>query len=197
MLLRKYTFVRLFATSLALASKGQYRESSEALVDRHAGNQAGNQIQWQSGDCISIKKTGAEARDEEREFKQNKPSACIKWCKTNGGFKFAGLNKQQCVCGDELPEGRVQINNERCQEPCPGLPDSVCGGGNRWWNVFSTDGKILKFQLHHGFTLTYQMRSGSVWRGHTLTIGFQLTHVMLTPDTGRNALSAAGKRISQ
>ena len=41
MLLRKYTFVRLFATSLALASQG--------------GSVAPNQTQWQSGDCIDKK----------------------------------------------------------------------------------------------------------------------------------------------
>ena len=127
----------------------QYSESSDALLDRRAANQVGKQIKWQSGDCV--KKINTQTRAEVRDvvdLEENKPSACIKRCKTNNVFKFAALNKQQCVCGDELPEGTVQINNEKCQTPCPGLPDSVCGGwGNRWWNVFSTDGKIFNFRV--------------------------------------------------
>ena len=120
MFLRKYTVVTLFATSLALAS----------------------QTQWQSGDCIDkeIGKTGT-------RIPQNKPSACISWCKETNNFTFAAVKEDWCACSSEDP-GSVRINKENCKTPCPGEQDSVCGGEFGWYNIFSTDAKLSKIKPH-------------------------------------------------
>ena len=130
MLLRKYTFVRLFATSLALASQG--------------GSVAPNQTQWQSGDCIDKK---IDEREGTR-MSHNEPYPCINWCNWNG-FKFSAVNKDWCACANEVP-GNLRIDNEECKIPCPGNPNSVCGGGNQWWNVFPTHGKLFNFYFRSG-----------------------------------------------
>ena len=162
MLLRKYTCVRLFAASLAIAIEGQQRESSETWMGTLslAGDQeginregqqhgsietwpgtmphAGNQNQWQSRDCIE-----KPLRDIAKTNTQNKSPACIRWCKeTKGEYKFAAINKKKCSCGNEA---------------------SICGGSHRWWNVFSTDGKIFNCQLHLGLIFSLPIRcSGKV-----------------------------------
>ena len=133
MLLRKYTFVRLFATSLALASEGQHSES-----------RAGNETQWQSGDCIDkvIVKTGTRIPRN-----RNSPSRCISWCKETNYFTFAAVKEHWCACSSEDP-GSVRINKENCKTPCPGEQDSVCGGEFGWYNIFSTDGILSKIKPH-------------------------------------------------
>ena len=109
---------KLFANTLALPSQEQ------------------NNSWWESGDCIKQRPIGAIT--QVLFSSQNKPSTCITYCKAEG-FKFAAVNNIECFCGNGLdPEGQVGINI--CHTPCPGLLDSVCGGGTLWWNVFSANG---------------------------------------------------------
>ena len=135
MLLRKYTLARLFATSLALASQRQPR--------------TGNEVQWQSGDCIDRdldlttvnNLTSFQVRNP-----KNEPSACIKRCHSQN-YPLAAVNGHMCHCGSKVSKGSVRINNEKCKKSCPGLPWTVCGGDAGWWNIFTTDGKIFTYKI--------------------------------------------------
>ena len=132
MLLRQFACAKIFVTSLAIASQGQTYESKEALNinTRHNGH-------WKSGDCINQKPSTPTL---DTNYSQNKPLLCIRVCKESG-YAIAGLNNWKCMCGSEPEGSHVQKNNGKCNTPCPGQPDSACGGGN-WWNIFFTDEEI-------------------------------------------------------
>ena len=43
-------------------------------------------------------------------------------------------------CTNEEPPGELE-DDSLCHEDCPGSADQeFCGGGNRYWNVFSSKG---------------------------------------------------------
>ena len=141
MLSRQFVCLKIFVTSLALASHGQYHDTGNNGLN--AAIQVSGNNEWQSGDCINNWPSSIE-----KNFPLNKPSTCITWCKANG-LKYAGLKNTECTCGDKVPQESPEIARNPCYTTCPGQSDSKCGGGNQWRNVFSTDGKIIKFHVYH------------------------------------------------
>ena len=82
----------------------------------------------------------------------NSPARCVSHC-TRAGFTLAGLQYgHECFCGNKLPEPEQLLSEERCDTPCPGSEDEMCGA-------------YLTVNIYHtGFTPLNPSKLGAVSR---------------------------------
>ncbi|XP_067943055.1 sialate:O-sulfotransferase 2-like [Watersipora subatra] len=59
----------------------------------------------------------------------NSVEACVDLC-TYKAYKYAGLQGNQCYCGDSL-EKYCQVKDDQCNIECSGERQQSCGGANR------------------------------------------------------------------
>lgn len=50
---------------------------------------------------------------------------------------FALTGGSNCLCGDELPPASDKVSNDKCNTPCDGWPQDMCGGSG-FYSVYTT-----------------------------------------------------------
>lgn len=50
---------------------------------------------------------------------------CLAVC-NDAGFKYAAVQKYNCLCGNTVPEEADITTDDECDLPCPGWPDDNC-----------------------------------------------------------------------
>lgn len=51
------------------------------------------------------------------------------------------MKGQQCFCGSKYPPKETQVEDSKCNYPCPSFPQEACGGIQgkvKYWSVFNT-----------------------------------------------------------
>ncbi|KAL2862592.1 WSC domain-containing protein [Aspergillus lucknowensis] len=56
---------------------------------------------------------------------------CVDLCDGRGSA-YAALQKDDCWCGDALPDKENVVADDRCDVPCAGFPTENCGGDGVW-----------------------------------------------------------------
>lgn len=56
---------------------------------------------------------------------------CRDFC-TASNNAYAVLKDSNCWCSDYTPANSIQVNTNRCNQPCPGFPSDTCGGNGVW-----------------------------------------------------------------
>jgi len=58
----------------------------------------------------------------------NSPTTCVSKC-AELGFSYAGLQfGLECFCGNKSPKPDQKLTDVKCNKPCPGAEDTMCGG---------------------------------------------------------------------
>ncbi|PYI15725.1 putative WSC domain protein [Aspergillus japonicus CBS 114.51] len=57
---------------------------------------------------------------------------CQKLCLKDNYAVFALHNKQDCLCGNELPASSDKVSDDECNLSCAGWPSVMCGGANTY-----------------------------------------------------------------
>ncbi|BCS30194.1 WSC domain-containing protein [Aspergillus puulaauensis] len=64
---------------------------------------------------------------------------CLAVC-NDADFKYAAVQKDDCLCGNAVPEQADMTTDDECDSPCPGWPNDNCGGDDAWSVYFGRSG---------------------------------------------------------
>ncbi|OJI95830.1 hypothetical protein ASPVEDRAFT_35142 [Aspergillus versicolor CBS 583.65] len=64
---------------------------------------------------------------------------CLNTCEA-GDFKYAAVQKNDCFCGNAVPEQTDLTADDQCGSPCPGFAGDNCGGRAAWSVYFGRNG---------------------------------------------------------
>jgi cell wall integrity and stress response component len=53
----------------------------------------------------------------------------------------AGMYSDDCYCGDKYPPKSTLVDDEECNEPCPGINQEACGGLDTY-SIYNTGQKV-------------------------------------------------------
>ncbi|KAJ5823440.1 Carbohydrate-binding WSC subgroup [Penicillium robsamsonii] len=62
---------------------------------------------------------------------------CLNYCAKDYAA-FALTAGSDCVCGNTLPPSSAKVSSDKCNKPCTGWPDDMCGG-NEYYSIYTTN----------------------------------------------------------
>ncbi|KAI0165162.1 hypothetical protein GGR52DRAFT_575255 [Hypoxylon sp. FL1284] len=75
-----------------------------------------------------------------QSFDFNSQGKCVGLC-LDKKFTAAASNKNDCYCGNEYPNKADLVDDDKCDEPCPGFGDDACGGLDTY-TVYNTGDRV-------------------------------------------------------
>ena len=75
------------------------------------------------------------------------PSKCINYCSSfePGTYDYAGLRDNTCYCDKDSIDQFPKVPDQDCNFPCPGNPNTSCGGEGKM-TVYETSKQTLLFE---------------------------------------------------
>ncbi|KAI1807548.1 hypothetical protein F4811DRAFT_477681 [Daldinia bambusicola] len=75
-----------------------------------------------------------------QSIKYNSQGACTTLCRGKQAL-VAATYATDCYCGDQYPSKADLVDDEKCNEPCPGFDLQACGGLDTW-TVYNTGVRV-------------------------------------------------------
>lgn len=73
---------------------------------------------------------------------------CIEHCREEGKGAFAGIQGQECHCGERVGAEMRMPAPGPCDRPCPGGPDTFCGGADaEGYKLYTVYGAVQEEQM--------------------------------------------------
>jgi cell wall integrity and stress response component len=63
---------------------------------------------------------------------------CLDRCYGQGTGAFALSGGSDCTCGDTLPPSSDKVSSDKCNKPCSGWPQDMCGGVS-YYSIYTTN----------------------------------------------------------
>lgn len=89
-------------------------------------NQQTAQGCWKSNANMTVERSGVDVSS----------GKCWEQCKED--FNVFALQGSKCYCGMEYPKEGDQVDDEKCDWPCPGFGKEACGALKVYYSVFNT-----------------------------------------------------------
>lgn len=71
---------------------------------------------------------------------------CVERCRKEGKGVYAGVHGRECHCGERIDADMRAAETGPCDKPCPGGPESFCGGGDEVSKRLSVYGAVKEEQ---------------------------------------------------